>query len=121
MCIRDRVIAEAHLVGRSGVIAGMPPRLAAALGSPRGRGWAAALLALVLAAHHSATPSGPLVHGASALANTLVVAALIWWWHRRYAARPLPTPVSYTHTTLPPSDLVEILVVAVSLKKKKHK
>ena len=85
------VIAEAHLVGRSGVIAGMPPRLAAALGSPRGRGWAAALLALVLAAHHSATPSGPLVHGASALANTLVVAALIWWWHRRYAARPLPT------------------------------
>jgi hypothetical protein len=89
--IAPLVIAEAHLVGRSGVIAGMPPRLAAALGSPRGRGWAAALLALVLAAHHSATPSGPLVHGASALANTLVVAALIWWWHRRYAARPLPT------------------------------
>ena len=89
--IAPLVIAEAHLVGRSGVIAGMPPRLAAALGSPRGRGWAAALLALVLAAHHASPPSGPLVHGASALANTLVVAALIWWWHRRYAARPLPT------------------------------
>ncbi|HBX80055.1 MAG TPA: hypothetical protein DEH05_02850 [Propionibacteriaceae bacterium] len=89
--IAPLVIAEAHLVGPSGVIAGMPPRLAAALGSPRGRGWAAALLAFVLAAHHASPPDGPLVHGASALANTLVVAALIWWWHRRYAARPLPT------------------------------
>ncbi|MGB4809269.1 MAG: hypothetical protein WBP39_07185, partial [Candidatus Phosphoribacter baldrii] len=40
--IAPLVIAEAHLVGRSGVIAGMPPRLAAALGSPRGRAWIAA-------------------------------------------------------------------------------
>ena len=29
-----------------------------------------------------------------------------------------PAPVSYTHLTLPTSDLVEISVVAVSLKKK---
>ena len=31
------------------------------------------------------------------------------------------TSVSYTHLTLPPSDLVEISVVAVSFKKKKKK
>ena len=30
-------------------------------------------------------------------------------------------PVSYTHLTLPPSDLVQISVVAVSLKNKKKK
>ena len=89
--IAPLVIAEAHLVGRSGVIAGMPPRLAAALGSPRGRAWVAAALTVSLAAHHAAVPGGPVVVGASALANTLVVAALLWWWHRRYAARPLPT------------------------------
>jgi len=113
--IAPLVIAEAHLVGRSGVIAGMPPRLAAALGSPRGRGWAAALLALVLAAHHSATPSGPLVHGASALANTLVVAALIWWWHRRYAARPLPTlrdTLPGTRATIVLAGLLGLIYVA---------
>ena len=32
---------------------------------------------------------------------------------------PTYAPVSYTHLTLPTSDLVEISVVAVSLKKKK--
>lgn len=89
--IAPLVIAEAHLAGRSGVIAGMPPRLAAALGSPRGRAWVAAALTLSLAAHHAAVPGGPVLVGASALANTLVVAVLVWWWHRRYAARPLPT------------------------------
>ena len=37
------------------------------------------------------------------------------------AASATERPVSYTHLTLPTSDLVEISVVAVSLKKKKPK
>ena len=40
-------------------------------------------------------------------------------WGRRASARAIPGPVSYTHLTLPTSDLVEISVVAGSLKKKK--
>ncbi len=109
--IAPLVIAEAHLVGRSGVIAGMPPRLATAAGSPRGRGWVAAGLTLTLAAHHAAVPGGPLVVGASALTNTLVVAALIWWWHRRYAARPLPT----LRDTLPGPRVTVVLVGLLGL------
>ena len=109
--IAPLVIAEAHLVGRSGVIAGMPRRLATAADSPRGRGWVTAGLTLTLAAHHAAMPGGPLVVGASALTNTLVVAALIWWWHRRYAARPRPT----LRDTLPGPRATVVLVGLLGL------
>ena len=85
------VVAETHLVARSGILAGMPPRLAAALRSPRGLIRCAAGFAVVLAAHHAAVPGGPLVVAASAALNTLVVAVLLWWWRRRYAARPQPS------------------------------
>lgn len=89
--IAPLVIAETHLVGESGIVAGMPPRLAAALRSPRTVLWCAVVVTLVLAAHHAAVPGGPLVVAASAALNSAVVAVLVWWWRRRYAARPLPS------------------------------
>lgn len=89
--IAPLVIAETHLVGGSGIVAGMPPRLAAVLRSPRGLVWVAGVVTLVLAAHHAAVPGGPLVVAASAALNTAVVAVLVWWWLRRYAARALPS------------------------------
>ena len=63
--------------------------------------------------------SNAMIAGIAGLGHIAITAGMIVFFValRRAVTGRTPVPVSYTHLTLPTSDLVEISVVAVSFKK----
>jgi hypothetical protein len=80
--------AEMYFTSSMEITEGAPGPLRAILASAKGRRYAALGLAVCLGAYHALTPSGPVLGGLGALANTLVAVAIAIWWRRLYPFSP---------------------------------